>query len=189
MPPKKKRVANSNSEEPIVNLQRPTKVRVDTEAEVNQDMRINERPRVTHTDPLDEATARLLDRLAHVASRGAGRVEARAGCSFETFLKQNPPSFDGKLDPIEAENWFLQMEKLLEALDCTGSQKVRFAAFKLIGEVERWWRSTKAILEGMDTERNPITWEKFKGFSMITTSLRWFGIEKRGNLLIWCKEV
>ena len=37
MPPKKKRVANSNSEEPIVNLQRPTKARVDTEAEVTQD--------------------------------------------------------------------------------------------------------------------------------------------------------
>ena len=163
MPPKKKRVANSNSEEPIVNLRRPTKARVDTEAEVTQDMRNNERPRVTRTDPLDEAAARLLDRLAHVASRGVGRVEARAGCSFETFMKQNPPSFDGKPNPTEAENWFLQMEKLLEALDCTDSQKVRFATFKLIGEAERWWRSTKAILEGMDTERNPITWEKFKG--------------------------
>ncbi|XP_075633934.1 uncharacterized protein LOC142606477 [Castanea sativa] len=78
-------------------------------------------------------------------------------------MKQNPPSFDGKPNPTEVENWFLQMEKLLEALDCTDSQKVRFATFKLIGEAERWWRSTKAILEGMDTERNPITWEKFKG--------------------------
>ena len=87
MPPKKKRVANSNNEEPIVNLQRPTKVRVDTEAEVTQDVRNNERPRVTRTDPLDEAAARLLDKLAHVASRGAGRVEARAGYSFETFMK------------------------------------------------------------------------------------------------------
>ena len=57
MPPKKKRVANSNSKEPIVNLQRPTKARVDTEAEVIQDVRNNERPRVTCTNPLDEATA------------------------------------------------------------------------------------------------------------------------------------
>ena len=55
------------------------------------------------------------------------------------------------------------MEKLLKALECTDSQKVRFATFKLIGEAKRWWRSTKAILEGMDIERNPITWEKFKG--------------------------
>ena len=56
MPPKKKRVANSNSEEPIVNLQRTTKARVDTETKVTQDMRNNERPRVIRTDPLDEAT-------------------------------------------------------------------------------------------------------------------------------------
>ena len=57
MPPKKKRVANSNSEEPIVNLRRPTKVRVDTEVEVTQYVRNNERPRVTRIHPLDEAAA------------------------------------------------------------------------------------------------------------------------------------
>ena len=104
MSPKKKRVADSNSKAPIVNLRGPTKARVDTEAEVTQDVRNNESPRVTRTDPLDEATARLLDKLTHVASRGVGRVEARAGCSFETFMKQNPPSFDGKPNPTEAEN-------------------------------------------------------------------------------------
>ena len=70
MPPKKKRVANSNREEPIVNLRRPTKERVDTEVEVTKDMRDNENPRVTHIDPLDEAVARLLDRFTHVANRG-----------------------------------------------------------------------------------------------------------------------
>ena len=86
-------------------------------------MRNNECPRVTCTDPLDEAAAQLLDRLTHFASRGARRVEAKAkaGCSFKTFMKQNPPSFDGKPDPTKAENWFLQMEKLLEALDCIDS--------------------------------------------------------------------
>ena len=57
MPPKKKRVASSNSEEPIVNLRRSTKARVDTEVEVTQNVRDNERPRVTRIDPLDEAAA------------------------------------------------------------------------------------------------------------------------------------
>ena len=82
MPPKKKRVANSNNEEPIVNLRRPTKARVDTEAEVTQDGRNNEHPRVTHIDPLDEVAARLLDRLTYVASRGAGRVETKGWLLF-----------------------------------------------------------------------------------------------------------
>ena len=104
MPPKKKRVANSNSEEPIVNLRRPTKARVDTEAEVTQDMRNNEHPRVTCNDPLDEAVAQLLDRLANVTSRGTGRVKARAGRSFETFMRQDPLSFNGKPNPTEVEN-------------------------------------------------------------------------------------
>ena len=75
LPPKKKRVANSNSEEPIVNLRRSTKAKVDIEAEVTQNLRDNKHPRVTRTNPLDEAATRLLDRLAHVASRGAGRVQ------------------------------------------------------------------------------------------------------------------
>ena len=55
MPPKKKRAANSNSEELIVNLQRATKARVDIETKVTQDMRNNECPRVIRTYPLDEA--------------------------------------------------------------------------------------------------------------------------------------
>ena len=83
MPPKKKKVANSNREEPIVNLRRSTKVRVGTEAEVTH----NECPKVTRLDPLDEAVAQLLDRLTRATSRGIGRVEARVGCSFETFMK------------------------------------------------------------------------------------------------------
>ena len=57
MPPQKKRVANSNSEKPIFNLQRSTKVRVDTEVEVTQNVRDNELPRVTRINPLDEAAA------------------------------------------------------------------------------------------------------------------------------------
>ena len=87
MPPKKKKVANSNREEPIVNLRRSNKVRVDTEAEVTQNVRDNECPKVTRLDPLDEAVAQLLDRLTRATSRGIGRVEARVGCSFETFMK------------------------------------------------------------------------------------------------------
>ena len=102
-------------------MRRSTKARVDIEVEVTQNVRGNERSRVTRIAPLDEAAIQLLDRLTLVASRGAGRVEAMAGCSFETFMKQNSPSFDGKPNPIEAENWFLQMKKLLEALDCTDS--------------------------------------------------------------------
>ena len=49
-------------------------------------MRDNECPGVTRTDPLDEVAARLLDRLTHATSKGVGRAEARAGCSFKTLV-------------------------------------------------------------------------------------------------------
>ena len=56
MPPKKKRIANSTREEPTINMRRSTKAGVDTKAEVTQNLRDNEHPRVTRLDPLDEAT-------------------------------------------------------------------------------------------------------------------------------------
>ena len=67
-------------------MQRLTKARVDTEVEVTQNVKDNERPRVARTNPLDQAAARLLDKLTHASSRGLGRVEARASCSFETLV-------------------------------------------------------------------------------------------------------
>ena len=70
-------------------------------------MRDKERPRVRHSDPLDNATTWLLDRSAHVTSRGEGRAKAGIGFSFETFMKQNPHSLDGNLNPTAVENWFL----------------------------------------------------------------------------------
>nr|POE61127.1 hypothetical protein CFP56_51360 [Quercus suber] len=69
MTPKKKRVANSNRDEPIVHLRRSTKARVDTEVEVTQNVIDNERHRVTRIDPLDDAVASLLDKLTHASSR------------------------------------------------------------------------------------------------------------------------
>nr|POE77289.1 hypothetical protein CFP56_29791 [Quercus suber] len=68
-------------------------------------MRNNERPRVARTDPLDEAAARLLDRLAHVASRGVGvdnyaESVKRAMRLEEDFKnnvrKENPPRSTGQ---------------------------------------------------------------------------------------------
>ena len=49
-------------------------------------MKDNERLRVARINLLDQAATRLLDKLTHASSRGVGRVEARAGCSFETLV-------------------------------------------------------------------------------------------------------
>ena len=84
------------------------------------------------------------------------------GCTFGEFHKQNPPTFDGGLDPMATENWLLKIEKLLRALKCIDDEKVMYAIYAIQGSADRWWSSTEPMLRmelGRDT---PITWEKFK---------------------------
>ncbi|XP_023871514.2 uncharacterized protein LOC111984125 [Quercus suber] len=52
----------------------------------------------------------------------------------------------GNLDPIEAETWIMQMEKIFDVVGCIEVQKVSFASFMLKGEAKHWWRSTKNTL-------------------------------------------
>ncbi|XP_057975930.1 uncharacterized protein LOC131163350 [Malania oleifera] len=59
----------------------------------------------------------------------------------------NPPSFVGGLDPIVAENWVQDVEKILAVLACSDEQKVAFASFKLTGE---------------RPDPVPVSWSRFK---------------------------
>jgi hypothetical protein len=63
---------------------------------------------------------------------------------------------------VAAENWVLQMEKLMEVMCCTDKQMVRYATFKLTAEAERWWTSKKDQLQQQLGEGVPITWKNFK---------------------------
>uniref|UniRef100_A0A7N2LFY1 RNA-directed DNA polymerase n=1 Tax=Quercus lobata TaxID=97700 RepID=A0A7N2LFY1_QUELO len=96
-----------------------------------------ERSVIPNGDGIDEVVVAdmIYARTARVVQGGERR---REGCTFGEFCKQNPPTFDGEPDPMEAENWLLK------------------------GSTERWWSSTEQLLRmelGRDT---PITWEKFK---------------------------
>ena len=71
---------------------------------------------------------RIYARIARVVQ---GDVRRREGCTFGEFHKQNPATFDGELDPMEAKNWLLKIEKLLRALECTDAQKVMYATFSI----------------------------------------------------------
>ena len=55
------------------------------------------------------------------------------------------------------DHWFIQIEKVLEAMEITfDATKIRLAAFQLVGEVRVWWRwaMTSRDLKAM-------TWEEF----------------------------
>ena len=56
-----------------------------------------------------------------------------------------------------ADNWFMQVEKLLEVMKVTSNTtRIRLAAFQLEGEAQVWWNwaKTSRDLEAM-------TWAKF----------------------------
>ena len=79
--------------------------------------------------------------------------------------------FKGRVcdDPSSAEYWLEQTEKLLQHLQCSEEEKVRYAIYTLEEEAGWWWQSTdhsilRSRRELEDEEENaPIyTWVGFK---------------------------
>ena len=56
----------------------------------------------------------------------------------QKFSKMKPPSFQGGLEPLKAEAWVLETEKLFEVFPCSEANKVLLATFTLQEEARRW---------------------------------------------------
>ena len=108
---------------------------------------------------IDEVADKIYARISRAVQGGEHR---REGGSFGDFHKQNPPSFNGKPEPMETKNWLLKLENLLRTLDYTNAQKVVYATFVLQGLVKKWWTCTERLLRMELGKDIPITWEKFK---------------------------
>ena len=76
--------------------------------------------------------------------------------ALEQFQKMKPPLFEGEADPLQAEAWLLQIEKILDVMNCTNEQRVSFSSFMFQKEAEHWWRAVK---HSMKNARESITWE------------------------------
>ncbi|TXG51791.1 hypothetical protein EZV62_024315 [Acer yangbiense] len=95
-------------------------------------------------DPMTNLIARLLEqqnRLLADMNRGSsnaiGRGNAGTGdvvVTLERFKKLGPSVFKGRIDPIAAEAWLKQIEKVFTAIACPDKQKVVFASFMLEDE-------------------------------------------------------
>ena len=60
--------------------------------------------------------------------------------ALEQFQKMKPPVFEGEVDPLQAEAWLLQIEKILDVINCTVEHRVSFSSFMFQKEAEHWWR-------------------------------------------------
>ena len=77
--------------------------------------------------------------------------------NLQKFRAHHPPTFTGGGDPMVADHWFMQIEKVLEAMEITSyATRIRLAAFQLEGEAQVWWKwaRTSRNLEAM-------TWAEF----------------------------
>ena len=96
--------------------------------------------------------------VAATASAQASVVGGQGGPSnLQRFRSHHPPTFIGGGDSMVAEYWFMQVEKILEAMEITSNTtKIRLAAFQLEGEAQVWWSwaKTSRDLEAM-------TWAEF----------------------------
>ena len=98
---------------------------------------------------------------AAIAQAGiAGRQENPS--NLQRFRAHHPPTFTGGGDPMVAGHWFMQIEKVLEAMEITfDATQIRLAAFQLEGEAQVWWKwaRTSRDLEAM-------TWAEFQELFM-----------------------
>ncbi|XP_038887045.1 uncharacterized protein LOC120077214 [Benincasa hispida] len=76
------------------------------------------------------------------------------------FKKYDPPTFNGFLkDPTNVELWLSTVEGIFQYIRCPEEQKLQCAAFVLINNVKRWWRSAQRIIEASGGQT---TWDQFK---------------------------
>ena len=74
----------------------------------------------------------------------------------------HPPTFTGGGDPMVVDHWFMQVEKVLKAMEITSdATRIRLVAFQLEGGAQVWWKwaRTSRDLEAM-------TWVEFQELFM-----------------------
>ena len=72
--------------------------------------------------------------------------------NLQKFRAHHPSTFIGGGDPMVADHWFMQVQKVLEAMEITSNTtRIRLPAFQLEGEAQVWWNwaKTSRDLEAM----------------------------------------
>ena len=99
--------------------------------------------------------------IATASQADAARVQGGAS-NLQRFKAHHPPMFTGGGDPMVADHWFRQIERILRAMEITSdTTRITLASFHLEGESQIWW-------EWVTTSRDleTITWDDFRRLFM-----------------------
>ena len=84
--------------------------------------------------------------------------------NLQRFRAHHPPTYTRGGDPMVIDHWFMQKEKVLEAMEITSyATRIRLAAFQLEGEAQIWWK-----WERTSRDLEAITWAEFQELFMCT---------------------
>ncbi|XP_068498179.1 uncharacterized protein [Phaseolus vulgaris] len=97
--------------------------------------------------------------IARLAAKASQLHQQPHTFSLEEFLRHNPPKFNGKVNPNEANKWVRDIENSFEATQCPEERKLSYVIYMLIEEVEFWWIGMKQMMED---KGEIVTWESFK---------------------------
>jgi hypothetical protein len=106
---------------------------------------------MTESSPLD-ATIQMLSRA--IASASAPKRDP----PYMRMHQLGVTYFYGRVEPLEADLWLRQTEKILDLLECTEEQKVVCTRSLFQGSASYWWESVERKLAGS----TPITWDVLK---------------------------
>ena len=90
--------------------------------------------------------------IAVAAITQVGIAGSKGGPSnLQRFRAHHLPTFTGGRDPMVADHWFIQIKKVLEAMEITSdTTRIRLVVFQLESEAQiRWkWARTSRDLRG-----------------------------------------
>ncbi|XP_062114355.1 uncharacterized protein LOC133825429 [Humulus lupulus] len=75
---------------------------------------------------------------------------------YERFRKQAPPTFEGKANPMVAENWLRSVEAIFDHMELNDRQRVSCAVYLLKMDAQIWWDVIKQT-----RDLNTMTWAEF----------------------------
>ncbi|XP_062118454.1 uncharacterized protein LOC133832084 [Humulus lupulus] len=75
---------------------------------------------------------------------------------YEHFRKQAPPTFEGKADPIVAEDWLRSVEAIFDHMELNDRQRILCAVYLIKVDERIWWDVIKQT-----RDLNTMTWAEF----------------------------
>jgi hypothetical protein len=77
---------------------------------------------------------------------------------LEDFQLTKPPTFSYVVEPIDADDWLMSVEKKLQVVQCNNREKMLLASHQLSGPAANWW---DAYMKAHD-EPESINWPEFR---------------------------